>query len=51
MSSIINFLYYLMVAFFSVCFLVNFRKSKKWQEELLYLLTLLPFLLRVFHLK
>lgn len=51
MNFIINLFYYLMTAFFSVCFLVNFRKSKKWQEELLYLLALLPFLLRVFHLK
>lgn len=51
MNTVINILYYLITAFFSVCFLYNFRKSRKWQEELLYLLALLPFLLRVFHLK
>ncbi|MCI4444589.1 MAG: hypothetical protein JHC32_01005 [Candidatus Aminicenantes bacterium] len=51
MSTIITMLYYLMVAFFSVCFIFNFKKSKNWQQEVLYLIVLLPFLLRLFRLK
>lgn len=51
MSTLITISYYLMVAFFSVCFIWNFRKSKNWQQELLYLIVLMPFLLRLFRLK
>ncbi|HNS04811.1 MAG TPA: hypothetical protein PKH53_02250 [Candidatus Saccharicenans sp.] len=51
MATLITILYYFLVAFFSLCFLYNFIKSKKWAEELLYLIVLLPFLLRLFRLK
>jgi len=51
MAAFITFLYYLMVAFFAVCFIWNFRRSKNWQSEVLYLIVLLPFLLRLFRLK
>ncbi len=51
MPTIITIIYYLLVGFFSVCFLYNFIKSKKWSEELLDLIVLLPFLLRLFRLK
>ncbi|MCX6562239.1 MAG: hypothetical protein NTU60_01390 [Candidatus Aminicenantes bacterium] len=48
---IITILYYLLVAF--VVFLMgwNLLKSKKWQEEVLYVIVLLPFLLRLLRLK
>lgn len=44
-------LYYILVAF--VVFLMgwNLIKSKKWQEEVLYVIVLLPFLLRLLRLK
>jgi len=51
MSTLITFFYYLMVAFFALCFIWNFRKSKSWQDEALYLIVLLPFLLRILRLK
>jgi ABC-type spermidine/putrescine transport system permease subunit I len=48
---IITILYYILVAF--VVFLMgwNLIKSKKWQEEVLYVIVLLPFLLRLLRLK
>jgi ABC-type spermidine/putrescine transport system permease subunit I len=47
----ITILYYLLAAF--VVFLMgwNLIKSKKWQEEVLYVIVLLPFLLRLLRLK
>ncbi|MDI6845404.1 MAG: hypothetical protein QME28_04625 [Candidatus Saccharicenans sp.] len=51
MATIITVLYYLMVGYFALCFIWNFLRSKKWQTEVLYLLALLPFLLRLFRLK
>ncbi|MCJ7563098.1 MAG: hypothetical protein MUP52_00735 [Candidatus Aminicenantes bacterium] len=47
----ITILYYVLVAF--VVFLMgwNLIKSKKWQEEVLYVIVLLPFLLRLLRLK
>ncbi len=48
---IITIFYYLLVAF--VVFLMgwNLIKSRKWQEEVLYVIVLLPFLLRLLRLK
>lgn len=48
---IITIFYYLLVAF--VVFLMgwNLAKSRKWQEEVLYVIVLLPFLLRLLRLK
>ncbi|MGA2587388.1 MAG: hypothetical protein ABSF88_10250 [Candidatus Aminicenantales bacterium] len=48
---IITILYYILIAF--VVFLMgwNLVKSKKWQEEILYVIVLLPFLLRLLRLK
>ena len=47
----ITILYYILVAF--VVFLMgwNLIKSKRWQEEVLYVIVLLPFLLRLLRLK
>ncbi len=48
---IITIFYYLLVAF--VVFLMgwNLVKSRKWQEEVLYVIVVLPFLLRLLRLK
>ncbi|MFC1659856.1 hypothetical protein ACFL3S_00135 [Gemmatimonadota bacterium] len=50
-QSIISFFYYVMVAFVAVLMVWNFVRSRKWEEEVLYVIVLLPFLLRLFQLK
>ena len=49
--SIVTLLYYALVAFVSVILVVNLLKSKKWERDVLYVLVLLPFLLRLLRLK
>ena len=48
---IITWLYYLLVAYVVVLMVWNLLKSRKWQEELLYVVVLLPFVLRLLRLK
>jgi len=48
---IITILYYLLIAFVAFLIIGNLLKSKKWQEEVLYVIVLLPFLLRLLRLK
>jgi hypothetical protein len=48
---IITALYYLMTAFIAVLLVWNFLKRKNWQEEVLYIIVLIPFLLRLLRLK
>jgi hypothetical protein len=48
---IITFLYYLLIGVIAFLMVCNFVRSKKWQEEVLYIIVLLPFLLRLFRLK
>jgi hypothetical protein len=48
---IIAILYYLMTAFVAVLLVWNFLKRKSWQEEALYIIVLIPFLLRLLRLK
>jgi len=48
---VVTLLYYALVAFVSVILVVNLLKSKKWERDVLYVLVLLPFLLRLFRLK
>ena len=48
---IITFLYYVLTAFVAVLILYNLIKSRKWQDELLYVIILMPFLLRLLRLK
>jgi hypothetical protein len=50
-QSAITFLYYLMVAGVAALRMWNLVRSKKWEEEILYVIVLVPFLLRLFHLK
>lgn len=47
----ITVLYYALVAFVSVLLFVNLVKSRKWERDVLYVIVLVPFLLRLFRLK
>ena len=47
----ITLLYYLLTAFIAVLIIWNLIRSKKWQDEILYVIILIPFLLRLFRLK
>lgn len=47
----ITVLYYLLTAAIAFLMIHNFIRSKEWQDELLYILVLLPFMLRLFRLK
>jgi ABC-type spermidine/putrescine transport system permease subunit I len=48
---LITIFYYLLVAFVVVLMAWNLVKSRKWQEEVLYVIVLIPFLLRLLRLK
>jgi hypothetical protein len=50
-QSFVSLLYYLLVAYVVVLLVWNFIRSRKWDEELLYIIVLIPFLLRLFRLK
>lgn len=47
----ITVLYYALTAFVAVLLVRNFIDRKKWQEEVLYVIVLLPFVLRILRLK
>ncbi len=51
LQSVVSVLYYLMVAYVVVLLVWNFVRSRKWDEEVLYVIVLIPFLLRLFRLK
>jgi hypothetical protein len=44
-------LYYLLVAFISALLVINLVRSKRWERDVLYVIVLVPFLLRLFRLK
>jgi hypothetical protein len=48
---IMTILYYILIAYIALLIIWNLLKSKKWQEEILYIIILMPFLLRLFRLK
>jgi len=48
---IVAILYYLLVAYVSGLMVWNIWKSRKGQEEALYVIVLIPFLLRLLRLK
>ena len=48
---VITILYYLLVATAAGLMVWNLLKSRKWQEEVLYVVVLLPFVLRLLRLK
>jgi uncharacterized membrane protein len=51
MNTIVTVLYYLLTAYIAVLLVRNFLKRKSWQEEALYVIILIPFLLRLLRLK
>lgn len=50
-QSVVSVLYYVLVAYVVVLLVWNFLRSRKWDEELLYVIVLIPFILRLFRLK
>ena len=50
-QSLVSILYYVLVAYVVALLVWNFIRSRKWDEELLYVIVLIPFLLRLFRLK
>ena len=50
-QSVVSLLYYLLVAYVAVLLVWNLIRTRKWEEEILYVIVLLPFLLRLFRLK
>jgi len=51
MDTIVTLLYYLLTAYIAVLLVRNFLKRKNWQEEVLYIIVLIPFVLRLLRLK
>jgi len=51
LQGVVTILYYLLVAYVVVLLVWNFARSRKWEEELLYVIVLVPFLLRLLRLK
>ena len=51
MSAIVTVFYYLLTAYVAVLLVWNFIKRKNWQDEVLYLIVLIPFILRLLRLK
>lgn len=48
---IITILYYVMTAFFGVILILNFMRARNAQEAILYLVILMPFVMRVLRVK
>ncbi len=48
---IVTALYYVMVGYVALLLLYSLIKSTKWERDVLYVLVLIPFLLRLFRLK
>ena len=51
LMNLITIIYYLLIAYVSVILIYNLIKTKHWQKEILYIVVLIPFLLRLFRLK
>lgn len=51
MELIVSIIYYALVGFVSILLIYNLVKAKEWQKEVLYIIVLIPFLLRLFMLK
>lgn len=52
LQTIITILYYILVAYAAVFLVYNFIKNRSnWQQDALYVIVLIPFLLRLFRLK
>ena len=51
LTSGISVLYYALLAFIVVLIIWNLIKTKDWKKEVVYVIILIPFLLRLFMLK
>jgi len=51
MNDFVMILYYVMTAFFAVCLTLNFVRTKNAQRAILYLVVLMPFVMRLIRLK
>ena len=51
LQTLVTILYYALVAFVSIMLVWNLKRSRDWKEEVLYVIVLVPFLLRLFRLK
>jgi len=51
LTTIISVIYYLFIAFIAVLIVYNMIKTKDWKKEVIYIVILVPFLLRLFFLK
>jgi len=51
MNGLITILYYALTAYIAVLIVWNFIRRKNWQEEVLYIIILIPFVLRLLRLK
>ena len=51
MNAIVTVLYYVLTAAVAALLVWNFLRRKDWQEEALYIVVLIPFLLRLLRLK
>jgi hypothetical protein len=49
--TVVTVLYYLLVAVISTLLVYNLVRSKSWERDVLYVIVLIPFLLRLFRLK
>ncbi len=50
-AKLITLAYYCLVAWVSVLLVWNLIRTEKWEKEVLFLVVLIPFLLRLFLLK
>jgi len=48
---LVTLLYYILTGYIAFLIIWNLFRSKKWQEEILYIIILMPFLLRLLRLK
>lgn len=51
LQSAISVLYEILIGFVAILLIWNLIRSKKWEEEILLVIVLVPFLLRFFGLK
>ncbi len=50
-TPIISILYYALIAYLVVLIIYNLIKTKDWKKEIVYVIILIPFLLRLFMIK
>jgi len=51
LQTLVTLLYYALVAGVAAMLIWNLVRSRDWKEEVLYVMVLVPFLLRLFRLK